>query len=104
LPPGRRKTTPPAEVRTPDLDLNQNGVVCDMSLPYLDFYVGQRPHQLLVEQTDSVSAAAVVAPGLIIVSCSIAEGAKNTFRVMLVLQSNVLLDNLRCEPTACFPE
>jgi hypothetical protein len=34
----------------------------------------------------------VLPPSLIIVLCSIAERAENTFKVMLVLKSNVLLD------------
>jgi hypothetical protein len=35
----------------------------------------------------------VFAPRLIIVPCGIAERAQNTFKVMLVLKSDVLLDN-----------
>jgi hypothetical protein len=91
--PRRRETTPSAEVRTANHDFNQNGVVCDMSALHLDFQVRQRLHQLLVKLADSIPAFVVFSPWLIIVLCRIAEGAENTFKVMLVLKSNVLLDN-----------
>ena len=35
--PGRRKTTPPAEVRTANHDFNENCVLCNMLVVYLDF-------------------------------------------------------------------
>src|SRR5882724_1211056 len=35
----------------------------------------------------------VFAPRLIIVPCSVSEGAENAFKIMFVLQSNVLLNN-----------
>jgi hypothetical protein len=92
-PPGRRKTTPPAEVRTANHDFNQDRVLCDVPALYIDFQVGQRLHQLFVKEADSVPALIVFAPGLIIVPCPIAEGAEDTFKVMLVLESNVLLNN-----------
>jgi hypothetical protein len=34
--PGRRKTTPPAEVRTANHDFNENCVLCNMLALYLD--------------------------------------------------------------------
>jgi hypothetical protein len=32
-------------------------------------------------------------PGFIVVACAIAEGAKDAFEVMLILQADMLLDN-----------
>jgi hypothetical protein len=90
-PPCRRKTTPRAEVRTADHDFNKNGVVRYMSSLYVDFQVRKRLHQLLIEQTDSLSALVVFVPGLIVVPSGIAEGAQHTLEVMFVLKSNMLL-------------
>ena len=90
--PRRRKTTPPAEMCTANHDFNQNRGVRDMSALYLDFQVRQRLHELLVKQADSIPPLIVFAPGLIIVPGSLAEGAENTFKIVLVFQSNVLLD------------
>jgi hypothetical protein len=80
-------------VRTANHDLNKNGVVRDMSALHLDCKVRQRLHELLVKLADSTPALIVFSPWLIVVLCRVAEGAENTFKVMLVLKSNVLLDN-----------
>lgn len=92
-PPGRRKTTPPAEVRTANHDFNQDRVLCDVPALYIDFQVRQCLHQLLVKPADSVPALIVFAPRLIIVPRSVAKGAKNAFKIVLVLKSNVLLNH-----------
>jgi hypothetical protein len=42
----------------------------------------------------------VVTPWLIIIPCSIAKGAENAFKIMLVLKSNVLLNN--CDTSRLF--
>ena len=42
--PRRRKTTPSAEVRTPNHDFNENGVVRDMLALDFDLQVRQRLH------------------------------------------------------------
>jgi hypothetical protein len=90
--PGRRKATPPAEVRAANGDFNHN-VVCDLSSLYLDLQIGKGLHELLVEQADSLAACIVFAPRLVIVPRVVTEGSENTFKVMLVLKSNVLLNN-----------
>ncbi len=89
----RRKTTPPAEMRTVNHNFNQDGVVCDMPALYLNFQVRQRLHELLVKLADPGPTLKVFAPRFVVVPCSIAEGAENTFEVMLILKSNVLLDH-----------
>jgi len=66
-PPRRRRTTPLSEVSAAKHDLHQNGVVCDLPPLYFDFRVRQRLHQLLVKQTNSVSAFLVFIPRLVIV-------------------------------------
>src|SRR5450432_2670901 len=43
-PPGRRKTTPSAQVRTANDDFKQNSVAGDVSALYVDFQVRQRLH------------------------------------------------------------
>jgi hypothetical protein len=52
----------------------------------LDFQIGQRLHQLLVEQPDSVAALIVFAPGLVIVPRTLTEGSEDAFKIMLVLE------------------
>jgi len=89
----RRKTTPPAEMRTVNHNLNQDGVVCYMPALYLNFQIRQRLHELLIKLADPAPALKVFAPRFVVVPCSIAEGAENTFEVMLILKSNVLLDH-----------
>jgi hypothetical protein len=89
----RRKTTPPAEVSAAYQDFNQNGLLRDMLALYLDFQVRERFHELLVEHPNTVPSFVVFTPRLIIVPCSLAEGAENTFKVMLVFKSNVLFNN-----------
>src|SRR6202041_3750751 len=91
-PPGRRKAAPLPEVRTANHDFDKNRIVCDMPALYADFQVRQCSHQLLIKPAHPVSALIVFTPRLVIVARSIAEGLQNTFKVMLVLKSNVLLD------------
>ena len=91
-PPSRRKTTPSAEVRAANDDLNQDGVVRDMAALHLDFQVRQRLHELLIKLTDASSTLVVFTPRLILVECGITESAENTFEVVLVLTSDVLLN------------
>jgi hypothetical protein len=79
-------------VRAANHDFDEDGVVCDMAALYVDLQVRQRRHQLLVKQADPVPALIVFAPRLVIVSGSMAEGAEDTFKVMLVLKTNVLLN------------
>lgn len=80
-------------MRTANHDFQENGVVRDMPALYLNFQIRQRRHELLVKLADSVPSVMVFAPSFIVVPRRIAEGAENAFQVMLVLQSNVLLDN-----------
>ena len=91
--PRRRKPAPPAEVRTANHDFEENRILRNMAALYFDLQVRQGLHQLLVKLADSVAALVVLVPGLIIVPCGIAEGAENTFKVMLVFQSHVLLNH-----------
>ena len=42
--PRRRKTTPPAKLRTANHNFNNNGIVRDMPVLYFDFQVRQRLH------------------------------------------------------------
>ena len=91
--PRRWKTTPAAEVCAANHDFNENGVLCRMSALDRDLEVRQCPHQLLVKQTDSVPTRIVFAPRLIIVACGFTEGAENAFKIVVVLQANVLLNN-----------
>src|ERR1700723_4420026 len=90
--PGRRKAAPLPEVRTANHDFDENRIVCDVPALYLDFQVRQFFHQPLIKPADPVSALIVFTPRLVIVARSIAEGLQNTFKVMLILKSNVLLD------------
>jgi hypothetical protein len=92
-PSGRGKTAPLPQMRAPNHDFDENSVVRDMPALYLNFQVGQRPDELLVKPADPVPAFIVLSPRLIIVPSGIAKGSENTFKVMLVFQSNVLLDN-----------
>jgi len=92
-PSGRGKTAPLPQMRTPNHDFDENSVVGDMPALYLNFQVGQRPDELLVKPADPVPAFIVLSPRLIIVPSGIAKGSENTFKVMLVFQSNVLLNN-----------
>ena len=65
---------------------------------------GHRLHQLLVKQADSVAALVVFVPGLIIVPCSFTESAENAFEVILVVESDMLLnrcDTSEREPSHC---
>jgi hypothetical protein len=98
--PRRRKTPPPAEVRTANHNFNHDCVVCDVSALYFDFEVRQRLHELLIKPADPAPALEVFAPRRVVVACSIAEGAKNAFEVMLILKSNVLLD--QCDTSRHF--
>src|ERR1700722_9273985 len=90
--PGRRKAAPLPEVRTANHDFDKNRIVCDMPALYADFQVRQCSHQLLIKPAHPVSALIVFTPRLVIVARSIAEGLQNTFKVMLILKSNVPLD------------
>jgi hypothetical protein len=83
-------------------DFNHNGVVGDMAALDFDFEVGQRVHQLLVKAADSFEALIVLLPRLIIVARSIAEGAEHAFKIVLVLQSNMLLDNCDASRNSVF--
>jgi hypothetical protein len=80
-------------VGTANHDFSEDCVVSDMLTLHLDFQVRHRRHELLVKPADSVSALVVFAPRLVIVPCGISEGAENAFKVMLVLQSNVLCND-----------
>ena len=92
-PPSRRQTTPSAEVRAADHDFNHDGILRHVSTPDFNLQVREGAHELLVKQAHSVPARIVFAPGLIIVACRIAEGGQYTFKVVLVLESNVLLNH-----------
>ena len=76
----------------------------DMPALHIDLQVRQRTHQLRVKRTDSIQALIMLGPRLIIVLRSIAEGAENTLKIMLVLKSNVPLNNWRYEPPICLSE
>ena len=91
-PPGRKKTTPSAEVRAANHDFNQNGVVRNMPALHFDFHVRQSFHELLIELANSVRPFIMIAPCLVVVARSISESAENAFQIVLVLKSNVLLN------------
>jgi hypothetical protein len=98
-PSGRGKTAPLPQMGAPNHDFDEDSVVCDVPALYLNFQVGQRPDELLVKPADPVPAFIVLSPRFIIVPSGIAKGSENTFKVMLVFQSNVLLDNCdTCRP------
>ena len=89
----RWKTPPFPEVSSANHDFDNNGFVRDMAALYVDFQVRQRFHKLLVESADPAPALIMFAPGLIVVPCRLAESAENSFKVMLVLESNMLFNN-----------
>ena len=89
---GRGKAAPSAEMRAADDDFHQNGVVGDMAALDVDFQVRQRLHKLFVKLADSVGTMVVIAPRFIVILCGRAEGTENTFEIVLVLESNVLLN------------
>src|ERR1700733_3790585 len=91
--PGRRKTSPAAEVCTPNHDLNKNGIICDMLALHRDFQVGQRVHELFVKLPYSIPAPIVFSPRLVVIMCGITERTKNSFKIMLIFQPDVLLNN-----------
>ena len=101
-PPGRRKTAPFSQLRTANHDFKHNSIVGDMPALYFDFQVRQRPHQLPVKQPHAVATLIMFTPRLIVVPRSIAEGAENAFQVMLVFQSNVLLNNCNARQSRIF--
>jgi hypothetical protein len=89
---GGGKTTPGAQMRAADKDLEQNGIVGDVSTLDLDFQVGQRAHDLRVKQADTIGTGEVLIPSFVIVACCTAEGAEDAFKVMCILETDVLLD------------
>src|SRR5207249_3048830 len=101
-PPSCWKTAPTAELRPANYDFNQNGVISDMPALDLDFQVGQRLHELLIESLDPVAARVVFAPGLIVVARGIAECSQNTFKIVRVLKANVFLDDCNAGRTSVF--
>ena len=91
-PPCCRKATPRSEVSSANYYFHENGVIRHMAALYVDLQVRHCVHQLLVKLADAIPALIVFAPRLIIVARTIAEGAENTFQVMLVLKSDVVLN------------
>jgi hypothetical protein len=73
-------------MRPANHDFEDNCILGDMAMLNLDFQIGQRLHQLLVEQPDSVAALIVFAPGLVIVPRTLTEGSEDAFKIMLVLE------------------
>jgi hypothetical protein len=80
-------------VRAANYYFQNNGLVSNMATLYVDFQVRQRLHRLLVKMADSVLAFIVLVPGRIIVPRRSPEGAESTFKIVRVLESNVLLNH-----------
>jgi hypothetical protein len=92
-PAGRGKAAPLAKVRASNDHFEEDSVVCDVAALYVDFYVWQRFHELLVKPANPACAVIVFAPGLIIVSPEVAEGAEDALKIVLVLEADVLLND-----------
>src|SRR5262249_25723097 len=89
----RRKAAPGAEMSSANQNLDQDGNFGNVLTLHLDFEVGQRGHELLVEPANPIPSLVGLAPRFFIVARSFAEGPKHTFQIMLVLESDVLLNN-----------
>jgi len=63
-----------------------------MLLADLNFEVGQCPHELFVVRTDSITSRIAIPPSFISVLCDLAEGVQYSFKMMLIFQPNMLLD------------
>jgi hypothetical protein len=92
-PPCRGQPAPISKMRPADNYLNQNGLLRHMLAFYVDLQVGERLHQLCVEKPHAIAILVMFVPRFIVVSGSIAEGAKDCFEVVLVFQPNVFFDN-----------
>lgn len=89
----RRKAAPLAAVRASDDHLHQDCIVRDVTMPYVNFEVGQCAHQLRVKCADTIAAFEVSIPGLVVVSRGIAEGPQDGFKVVLIFELDVLLND-----------
>ena len=79
-------------MRAANHDFYQDGVVGDVAVLDVDFEVRQGVHQLFVEMADSIAALVVFGPGLVVVVGGVAEGLENSFEVVFILETDVLLD------------
>src|SRR5262249_650060 len=84
----RRKAAAGAEMSSANQNLDQDGNFGNVLTLHLDFEVGQRGHELLVEPANPIPSLVVLAPRFVIVARSFAEGPKHTFQIMLVLESD----------------
>jgi len=91
-PPRRRKTTPPAEMRATNRDFNEDCVFCD-NVGAAPRFLSQAMASLAARKTAGhCSGLMAFLPRLIIVLCNISEGAENAFKIVLVLKSNMVLN------------
>jgi hypothetical protein len=89
---GGWKSAPRAEMRAADDDFDQDGVVGDVAALHVDLEIGKRSHQLLVKGTDAGETEMMFLPGLVVVTGGIAKGAEDGCEVVVVLVTDVLLD------------
>jgi hypothetical protein len=88
----RGKATPRSEMSSANHDFHEDGIVRHVAPLYLDLQVRHCIHELLVKLANAIPALIVFAPRFVIVARTIAEGAENPFQVMLVLKSDVVLN------------
>jgi hypothetical protein len=80
-------------VRAANQHFDENGVLGQVPPLHHDFEIGEGAHELPVKETDALPAGIVFAPWLIVVAGTFAEGAEDALEIVLVLQTNVLLDS-----------
>jgi hypothetical protein len=91
-PPRCRKATPRSEMSSANYYFHEDGIVRHVAALYLDLQVRHCIHELLVKLANAIPALIVFAPRFVIVARTIAEGAENPFQVMLILKSDVVLN------------
>jgi hypothetical protein len=88
----RRKTAPAAEVRPSNDNFDNDGLVADVAALHVDFEVGQRLHEQLVELAHAASSVVMLAPRFVVVMGLLAERAEHAFEIMRILEPNMLFD------------
>ena len=79
---------------TADANFERNAILSCQPVHYVDVEIGKRSDQVFIVAADCLTAVMVFTPWLIVVPCLVAKGCHNSWQVVRVFSTHVLLDDL----------
>src|SRR5262245_32210585 len=80
---------------TADANFECNAILSCQSVRYVDVEIRKRREQVLIVEADCITAVMVFTPGFIVVPCLAAKGGHDSWQVVGVFSTHVLLDDLQ---------